>query len=307
MTNLRAMAKSLLLTSALAASLVLVACATNQNAASRSDRIGAALENAAANAGNAGESLAMLEQMYKRKSDDPQTTLKYAQALREAGRLTRANLILAPFGEDASCKDKNIKIEYASLKAAIGDYIAAEKAAREAVLLDPDSGQAYHLLGIALDAQGLHPQAEVALRKALDRWKGGDGAVLNNLGLNLAAQGFMDEAIESLRKAAAVSPDRTEIERNLRIVSALRTQPPKTGMRIVPKPPRRPPALDEKPKKQEKKQTMQDEKPEIVPVKPLEDAADKVSLAPATAPAVDKPTPLPDVSAPAEKLLKLND
>ena len=122
----------------------------------------------------------------------------------------------------------------------MGNYIDAEDAARKAVLLDPKRGQAYHVLGIALDAQGHHEQAQVALQKALDHWEGNPSAVLNNIGLNLAAQGFLDEAIETLRKAQDMAPNRKEIERNLRIVSALQYQPPKEGMRLVPKPPRKP-------------------------------------------------------------------
>ncbi len=44
---------------------------------------------------------------------------------------------------------------------------------------------------------------------------------MNNLALNLATQGFIDEAIEVLERAKALSPDRIEIERNLRIIRTL--------------------------------------------------------------------------------------
>ena len=88
--------------------------------------------------------------------------------------------------------------------------------------MDDKSYTAYHMLGIALDAQGEHQPAEDAFRKGLEFWQGDPAPILNNLGLNLAAQGFLDEAAEVLRKALATSPNREEIERNLRIVSALR-------------------------------------------------------------------------------------
>lgn len=238
------LARSFLLATALAASALLSACASSSPLSASGARIDSALYAAAdeaATAGNTEESLAVLESLYKRKSADPDTVLKYARALRNAGRTTRANLVLAPLGDDPKNKSADIKTEYASLKNSMGDYKAAETAARGAVLLDPESAQAYHLLGVALDAQGFHPQAELAFRKALDHWEGDPAPVLNNLGLCLAAQGFLDEAIESLRKASASSPDREEVERNLRIVSALRTTPPKEGMRLIPpKPPRRP-------------------------------------------------------------------
>ena len=66
------------------------------------------------------------------------------------------------------------------------------------------------------------------------------------MGLNLAAQGFLDEAIETLRKALDTAPNRMEIERNLRIISALQYQPPKEGTRLVPKPPRKPESEDKR-------------------------------------------------------------
>ena len=44
---------------------------------------------------------------------------------------------------------------------------------------------------------------------------------MNNLALNLATQGFVDEAIEILERAQKISPDRIELERNLRIIRTL--------------------------------------------------------------------------------------
>ena len=226
--------------------LPLAACQTTSEQANkqdRSERIGAALEQAAndaSNAGNTEESLALLERSYKRDSGNMALATKYARALRTADRLTRAALVLSPFVNDGGDADAAAHIEYAATMAAMGTYAEAETHARQAVLMEPENGQAYHILGIALDAQGHHPQAETAFRKGLELWQGDPGPVLNNLGLNLATQGFIDEALDTLRKAAEVSPNRQEIERNLRIVGALQVQPPKTGMKLVPKPPRKP-------------------------------------------------------------------
>lgn len=187
-----------------------------------------------------GESLAVLESSYKRNSDNVGIATKYAHALRNADRLNRAAMVLSPFVTDTDDAPAATYTEYAATMAAMGSYDEAEANARKAILKDPENGQAYHVLGIALDAQGHHPQAEVAFRKALDHWEGDPSGVMNNLGLNLASQGFVDDALDMLRQAASLSPNRPEIERNLRIVSALQTQPPKEGMRLVPKPPRKP-------------------------------------------------------------------
>jgi len=226
--------------------LPLAACQTTSEhdlKQERSDKIGAVLERAAAqasSAGNQAESLDLLERSYKRDSDNMELATKYAHALRMAGRLTRATLVLSPFVNDSDDADTAAHTEYAAAMAAMGTYAQAEDHARRAVLRDPENGQAYHVLGISLDAQGHYKPAEVAFRKALDFWQGNPGPLLNNLGLNLATQGFLDEALDTLRKAAAVSPNRQEIERNLRIVTALQVPPPQSGFYPVPRPKHKP-------------------------------------------------------------------
>jgi len=226
----------------LTASASLAACQTTSTSGTNA-KIDAVMAKAAAQAhqkGNTQQSLAMLEQLYKRNSKDSDTVLRYAHALRQNGYHNRAALILEPFVRDEKLENADIAIEYAAIQAAMGNYMEAENAARKAVLLAPESGKAYHVLGIALDAQGFHEPAHVAFEKGLNYWEGDPSPILNNLGLNLAAQGFLDEAIETLRKALATAPNRKEIERNLRIVSALQYQPPVQGTRLIPKPPRKP-------------------------------------------------------------------
>lgn len=239
----------------IAASSILTACSTTPPGYDQQQaKIDALVAKAAAHAGTGEEdgkaSLAYLEQVYKRNSDDPQAALDYARSLRKNDYLNRAALILKPFAM-RNDSDAAIATEYAAIQTAMGNYIDAEQTARKAVLLNPKSGKAYHVLGIALDAQGHHQQAQVAFEKGLDNWEGNPSAILNNMGLNLAAQGFLDEALETLRKALDTAPDRREIERNLRIVSALQYQPPKTGTRLVPVPPPKPDKNDRDAKKAE--------------------------------------------------------
>ncbi len=238
--------KKLLTTSLLLTAAVSLAACQTTTAPGQYDReakINAVMERAAANAKDRGQSeqnIVILEQLYKRNSSSPDAAMKYAHALRGEGYLNRAALVLKPFANDPDIKDASPVIEYASILAAMGSYSEAEAMARKAVLLNPTSGKAYHVLGISLDAQGHHPQAQVAFEKGLDYWEGDPSPILNNMGLNLAAQGFLDEAIDTLRKALSTAPNRNEIERNLRIVSALQYQPPVSGTRLVPAPPRKP-------------------------------------------------------------------
>ncbi len=210
--------RALALVTASTAILALSACQTTGS--STSNRVNAALDRAAQEQGTPEATLNTLERAYKRDSDNAETATQYGRALREAGRLQRSLVVLTPFADDGK-KFPQAKIEYAATQAAMGNYDEAIDYANAAITLRPGSGQAHHILGVALDAKGNHPLAEQSFRKALETWEGDPAPVLNNLGLNLAAQGYIDQAIDTLRQAMATAPNRTEIERNLRIVSAL--------------------------------------------------------------------------------------
>ncbi len=223
-------ARLLLNTLMLGGALMLAACqttgSTGVGADKTADPVDAALQRAQTE-GRTGatDSLPAIERLYKQDSTNPKIAVRYARVLRDNGRMTRAAMVLNPLIENPKTKTVDVITEYAAVQASMGNYEAAEKHARAAVLQDQNSAEAYHVLGIALDAQGFNKQAEVAFRKALDNWSGDPSPVLNNLGLNLAAQGFLDESISTLRRAAALAPNKTEIERNLRIVQALQVQP----------------------------------------------------------------------------------
>jgi Flp pilus assembly protein TadD len=234
--------RTLPLLAATAMLLTLTACQTTSS--STGARVDAALDRAAQEQGTPAANLATLERAYKRDSDNPETATQYGRALREAGRLQRSLVVLAPFADDGK-KFPQAKIEYAATHAAMGNYDDAIDYANAAITLRPESGQAHHILGVALDAKGNHPLAEQSFRKALETWEGDPAPVLNNLGLNLAAQGYIDQAIDTLRQAMATAPNRTEIERNLRIVSALQPRAHAAGgsggyTMTAPKPPRKP-------------------------------------------------------------------
>jgi Flp pilus assembly protein TadD len=213
--------------------LMLTACGGATQKApelSPSERIDRVLQNAAndaADSGKATENIQLLERIYGRNSDDPKAATNYAAALRKANRLQRASTILSPFIFDGKKDGADIKVEYASVQAAMGNYSVAETHARQAVELEPNNHRAHHILGIALDSQGLHKEAGYEFKVAMDNWEGDPTPIMNNMALNLAAQGFLDEAINILRRAAAIAPGRMEIERNIRIVTTLIEELPK--------------------------------------------------------------------------------
>lgn len=223
-----------------ACALALSACQTTGSTPeeTRSAKIDSALERATAAAEGSNQSLGTLERNYKRNSADPLAAIPYARALREADQLSQAEAVISPFAKDAQSPAK-AKTEYAAIQLAQGNYESAESYAKKAVTQDNQDYEAFHYLGIALDTQGKHPEAERAFRKALDYWQGDPTTVMNNLALNLAAQEYLDEAVEILYKAKAISPDRVEVERNLRIVMALQQS---SGQRQAPKPKSKPDA-----------------------------------------------------------------
>ena len=162
-----------------------------------------------------------LERAFKANPQNQTVAANYAYVLRKEGQTEEAIAVLKPL---AGQKEASVDVlnEYASVLLTEGDYKKAEKVARKAVGTDNTNGESYHLLGIALDAQAFHPQAEKAFRRALKLWQGDPVPVMNNLALNLTAQGYLDEAAELLREARKLDPERREIERNLRIVNTLR-------------------------------------------------------------------------------------
>lgn len=212
--------------------------------AAKQTRIDSALERAAGKAAQSGktkESLALLEKVYKRNSDDPNAAIRYAKALRNTGYLNRAAMVISPFARDIDSPHATAKTEFAAIQAAMGNYSTSEEYARQSLTLQPENNAiAHHVLGIALDAQGAHKEAEQEFRTALENWEGDPSMVMNNLGLNLAAQGKLAEAIETLKQAKEISPMRMEIERNLRIVTALQGDKHIEEYKSVPKPQRRP-------------------------------------------------------------------
>lgn len=214
---------------------------------SRTAKIDRALERAGDTPRPVRESLSALEAAYKRNSDDPALAVRYARALRAEGQINKAVIILSPFARKENALS-DVSSEFAAVHLEMGDYETAEKFARAAIVEDPSNYGAFQSLGIALDARGYHKQAEVAFRKGLDVWKGDPTSIMNNLALNLVNQGMLDEASEILQRAAAENPGKPEIERNLRIVLALKQSTPPSVAAAAAASPKPAPKPESKPK-----------------------------------------------------------
>ena len=219
------------------------------------DRLSTAAANAIAE-GKTNEALIIYERLYTKThtgfflSDDVTNrdiAINYAQLLRRTGKVQRALDILAPFMKNHGSRswqnykpDPIVLNEYAAGNIEIGKFKRAEKLLRQ-VLKDEDAvtsyADAYNLLGIILDANGQHKEAEQSFKQALNNWKGDKTSVMNNLGLCLASQGMFDESLMTLRQALVIAPQKQEIASNIQMVTGLRksvvpTAPVSLGKKI---------------------------------------------------------------------------
>ena len=216
---------------------------TGKSAAAE-ERLSTAAVNAIAE-GKADEALTLYARLYARNNEGffnpdrahQEIALNYAQLLRKTGKAQRALVVLAPFVETRSGAikygaDPIVLNEYAAGSIELGNLEKAEKILNS-VLENEDAlnfhADACNLLGIVLDAQGGHKEAEQLFRKSLDSWKGDATSVMNNLAISLANQGLFDESLTTLNQALIISPDKQEIARNIQIVQDLRQS-------LVPKP-----------------------------------------------------------------------
>src|SRR5262249_41634646 len=99
------------------------------------------------------------------------------------------------------------KLSAGQLNEAIAELSAA-------TLIDPNSGEAQTLLGVAYDRKGLRDRAKEAFEAALH--SSDDKAIhLNNLGYLLYRDGDYKEAVKYLKRATKLSPDDQRIWNNL--------------------------------------------------------------------------------------------
>jgi Flp pilus assembly protein TadD len=180
---------------------------------------------AAIAAGRTGEALSQYEDLHEARPRDPLAAVNYAQLLRRTGKAEKAKAVLDSYmtektarGLRAAHASPLVRNEYAATLIALGDFARAETILN-GVLSDPDAADftadTQDLLGVALDAQGKHKDAEVLFRTALKSWTGDPSPVLNNLGLCLANQGRRTEALATLRRALLTAPRKDEIAANI--------------------------------------------------------------------------------------------
>lgn len=164
--------------------------------------------------------LAYYEKRWAENKKDPYIATDYAKALRHNDQAQRALTMLARYAKASDAPVEAI-VEFAADSAATGNYVSALHYAEVAVEKDPTNPHAQMIYGIALDATGEHTRAEAAHREALKYWAGDPAVLLSNLALSLAHQGFLDQALDTMREAHSLSPEREDIARNVDILTEL--------------------------------------------------------------------------------------
>ncbi len=181
-------------------------------------------------AGRTQEALLTYEKLYRNDKKDTSHALNYAQLLRRSGRGDEALKVLNPFAKRALNNDKAsvsplLLNEYAAILIERGELADSRKVIDLVLAEDAyanSHADAMNLLGISLDAQGRHKEAETMFRLAIEGWRGNPTSVMNNLALCLANQALFDESLTTLRQALVMAPDKQEIARNIQLVSDLR-------------------------------------------------------------------------------------
>ena len=100
-----------------------------------------------------------------------------------------------------------------------GHPAAAESLFRSLTTMFPDDPKGYDGLGIALDLQGKHQEAQAEYKAALERGES-DGTRVN-LGLSLALAGNTDDALVILRPIAASQDSTPKVRQNLAVALTL--------------------------------------------------------------------------------------
>ena len=171
------------------------------------------------------DTFSTIEALYQRDKSNAMIAARYGKALREANQMKQAKAVLLPFSDNKEVGTL-VNTELSAIYLSDADFSRAEASARKAVKQDGANYRAWRNLGNALDAQEKYPEGETSFRRSMELWTGEDKVpVMNNLALNLAAQGYTDRALTLLYQAQKLSPDRIEIERNIRIIRTL-SEPP---------------------------------------------------------------------------------
>ncbi|MEO0392772.1 MAG: hypothetical protein AAF213_05955 [Pseudomonadota bacterium] len=173
--------------------------------------------------GNFTEAAAYYALLHHREPGNETLAIKYAQALRRSGSAAQALAVLKPFAEPEIASPKAL-VAYAKTNLTLKQTAAAVQAARWAIDSDPTYAEAYHVLGITLDALGNHREAQAAYQSALANGIGESHRTLNNLAMSYAQSGELGQARSSLEQAQELATEDQTVQANLTLIRTMEGQ-----------------------------------------------------------------------------------
>jgi len=154
--------------------------------------------------------------------ESPMISLQQAVQLIQGQRLEEARTLLTTI-----CKERpdiaQAWLLFSTLNGIQGNFIQAERCAREALRLQPDILGACATLGSALQSQGRAKEAIACFRQALKE-NPEDCNSYNNMGNALSSEGQPEEAEACYLKAIALAPEYAEAHNNIGVLLVLREE-----------------------------------------------------------------------------------
>ena len=158
-------------------------------------------------------------QRYRANLQDPEASIRYAQALRAIGQRAQAAAVL----EQATIQnpqDHALAGAYGRALADNGNYSQALEVLNRAHSPDRPDWRILSVQGAALDQLGRHAEAQRYYASAL-RLVPDEPSVLSNLGLSYALSKDLPQAEVTLRRAASLKPADPKIRQNFTLVVGL--------------------------------------------------------------------------------------
>lgn len=157
--------------------------------------------------------------LLNRNPGDRNYTIALSRNLRYVGRNSDAVALLSDWlGKHQP--DGKVLLELGKAYLASDRLGLAEKTLRQSLDKDANNWDAYSSLGVVMDYQGNHADAQAQYLEAL-KIAPDNPTVLNNLGLSRAQAGDLPGAIEALRRAADQPSAGVQVRQNLAMVLAI--------------------------------------------------------------------------------------
>jgi tetratricopeptide (TPR) repeat protein len=161
--------------------------------------------------GRAGDAIALLEDLWRRNTDDPQVHLALASLYADVDRGTQAVKVL----QDAQTQfpgDSSITFELGAVLERQKRFSDAEVAFRQVIAREPEHAAALNYLGYMLAERGERLGESVELIKRALAVEPNNGSYLDSLGWAYFKDGKFEQAEEPLRRAAEQLPANSVVQ-----------------------------------------------------------------------------------------------